>query len=341
MTRCTGNVAPNLLLLQGIVGLVLLIACANVAGLLLARSTGRHTEIAMRAAIGAGRTRIVHQLLTESVLLATVGGLASLGVAWAMLKLIVAMGPSWLPQLRDATIDRHALAFTAVTSIATGLAFGILPAWHTSRPDLVESLKRSTKGTTGGTDRQRLRSGLVAVQIALAFVLLVGSGLLINSFLRLKTNELGGNPHDVVTFTLTFPNQGNRNFQPIGTYRGFPHIEISPMVLLTNDRVLEGLRRLPGVQLAAGSSSVPFAGDQSTMPFNIDGRSASANEDLRQATSADYQIVTPGFFSTMGVPMVAGRDFDDRDTTASPWAVVINEAMAKAFWPQRIRSADG
>lgn len=326
-----GDTRLALMLLQGVVGTVLLIACGNVAGLLLARSSSRRTEIAVRAAIGAGRGRIIRQLLTESALLAVIGGLAGIAVAWILLKLLVVMTAASMPvvgNLPALVLGGRVLAFTLGASLLTGLVFGTLPALQSSRSDLVESLKSSARGAMDGFGRQRLRSGVVVAQIALAFVLLVGAGLFINSFVRLVTTDLGGDPHGVLTFTAPF--KGSR---PVGHYKGYPLIEINPTVPQTIDRILERLRTLPGVVSAAGSSFAPFTGAGSLMAFSIEGRSAPMTDDQRQAISAGCQLVTPAFFATMKIPMARGREFDARDTATGPWGIIINETMAKWFWP--------
>lgn len=326
-----GGAAPGLFLLEGIVMLVLLIACANVAGLLVARAFSRATEIAVRSALGAGRLRIVRQLLTESALLAVVGGAAGIGVAAVMLEGMTAYRSAWVPRLDEVTIDGRVLVFTLATSVVTGLVFGCIPALHASKVDLIESMKTAAKGATSVAARQRVRSGLVIVQIALAVVLLVGAGLVVSSFVHLKSNDIGADPRGVVGFTVPF--QGPRYSQSVGPYRGLNLIEIKPLVADSVTKVWIDIQALPGVLAAAGTSAPPFTGGGPLLAFTIDGRLAPATGAERDATSAAYQIVTPGYFAAMRIPLVTGRDFDARDGVNAPWGVIVNEAMARQFWP--------
>jgi putative ABC transport system permease protein len=217
--------------LEGVVGFVLLIACANVAGLLLARASSRRVEIGVRAALGAGRRRILRQLLTESVLLAGAGGLLGLLLAWWGLRVLVALSPPWLPRVHQIRIDASVLAFTAVLSVVTGLVFGAVPAWQASKPDLVESLKESARGGATGFARHRFRSALVVVQIALALVLLIGAGLSMNSFIRLQMVDVGCDPKGVLTFAFRLP--FDRVFKQVGMQDGVDVSEVSPQVSLT------------------------------------------------------------------------------------------------------------
>jgi putative ABC transport system permease protein len=329
-----GDTRLALTLLQGVVGLVLLVACGNVAGLLLARSSSRHTEIAVRAAIGAARARIIRQLLTESLMLALTGGVLGIGVAWVLLKLLVVMTASSLPvvgNLPALALGSRVLLFTSAAALLTGVIFGTLPALRASRPDLVTALKASAKDMHESVGGQRMRSAVVVAQVAMAVMLLVGAGLFINSFVRLVVTDLGGDPRDVLTFTVPF--QESRFFRPVDTYKGYPLIEVSPAIPQTVDRILERLRAIPGVQAVAAASFAPFTGGGPSVPFRIEGRGAPDTDDARQALSAACQLVTPGFFGALKVPIARGRDFDPRDSTSGPWVVVVNEAMATAFWP--------
>ena len=325
-----GSSASSLFLLEGIVALVLLIACANVAGLFVARSFSRSTEIAVRSALGAGRLRIVRQLLTESALLSVLGGVVGIGVAAVMLRLLTTYNVGWIPRIDEVAIDGRVLVFTFLTSVMTGLLFGCVPAFHASKVDLIESMKASSRGTTGTFARQRIRSGLVVVQVAFAVILLVGAGLVVSSFVRLKTNDIGADPRGVIGFTVPF--QGARYSETVGPYRGLNLIEIKPLVADSVTRLWTQLQALPGVQAVAGTSAPPFLGGGPLLSFTIDGRPAATSAD-RDAMSAAYQVVTPGYFATLRIPTILGRDFDARDAFNTPWGVVINEAMARQFWP--------
>jgi putative ABC transport system permease protein len=324
-----GDIAPSLILLQGVVGFVLLIACANVAGLLLVRATARRTEIAVRAAIGAGRGRIVRQLLTESTALAISGGLAGLAVGWLLLRLLVRMGGGLTPMLPDVNLDGRVLVFTLAASVLTGVVVGVLPALAASRADLVDGLKASAKGTVAALGGRRMRHAVVVAQIALSFVLLIGAGLTLRSLVRLETRDLGGDPSGVLRMQVPFTGM----FRQVGSAAGYPVAEAVGDVTGTIDRILDRLRTIPGVVAVAGGSLPPYASAGPEIGFSIEGRVAPAGEASGTALTAAYQVVTPGFFATMRIPLERGREFEGRDTTGGPWGVVINAAMARRFWP--------
>lgn len=331
-----GYINRPLLLLQGAVGFVLLIACANVAALLLARSSSRQTEVAVRSALGAGRGRIVRQFLTESLLLSTIGGIIGVALASASVHALVAMAPSWLPRLHAIGIDARVLIFTAAVSILTGLLFGVIPALQASKATFVESLKDATRGGTAGSARTRLRAVLVAGQLALALMLLIGSGLLIRSFLELQGADLGCDPKGLLTFRYRFAEK--QYGRPVRLYHGFPLWEISAVPRATLKRVFDRLQTVPGVRSVGGMIYPPMATNYST-PFTIEGPRVANADDW----NADFFPITPNFFATMRIRMLSGRDFNDRDTTASPWVAIVNQTMAQRFFPgqdpigQRIR----
>ncbi|HEV8415965.1 MAG TPA: ABC transporter permease [Bryobacteraceae bacterium] len=317
-----------LTVLQGAVGFVLLIACANVAGLLLARAASRRTEMAVRSSLGAGRGRIVRQLLTESVLLAILGGILGGIFAWGGLKAIIASLP--VGSLPDVTVSSRVLGFTALVSIATGLFFGLIPALQTSKIDLSTAIKDSTRGGSEGLTKQRLRGALVTAQIGLALVLLIGAGLMMNSFLRIERNDLGGDPKGLLTFDFRFPQ--SQLMKPVGQqYRGVGLWDISPNVSLTYDRLFERLRGLPGVISAAGASRPPFAGAMG-MQFRILGRPAAEPGPQGSSMNAAYMPITPNYFSTVRIPVLQGRDFTATDTASAPLVVIISKAMAQRWW---------
>jgi putative ABC transport system permease protein len=319
-----------LTVLQGAVGFVLLIACANVAGLLLARAASRRTEMAVRSSLGAGRGRIIRQLLTESVILAIFGGVLGGILAWVGLKGILASLPvGSLPA--DLSISGRVLAFTAVISILTGLFFGLVPALQTSKVDLAASLKESARGGSEGLTKQRLRGALVTAQIGLALVLLIGAGLMMNSFLRIQKNELGGDPKNLLTFDFRFPQ--SQLMKPVGQqYRGVGLWDISPNVALTYDRLFERVRGLPGVISAAGASRPPFAGAMG-MQFKIEGRPAPEPGPQGSGLNAAYLPITTNYFSTIRIPILQGRDFTASDTVSAPLVVIVSKAMVQRWWP--------
>ena len=331
-----GGFRSPLLILQGAVGFVLLIGCANVAGLLLARAASRRTEIAIRTALGADRWRTVRQLLTESLPLSLLGGVLGIFLSWAGLKAFIAVAPPNFPRLNEIALDMRVFGFTALIVILTAVIFGIMPALQASKPDLVNSLKESGRGGTDTVIRQRLRSALVTVQIALALVLLVGAGLMINSFMRVQNKDLGADPKGLLTFDFRFPQ--NEAIKPFSRYRGMGLWDVSPNTTLTYQRVFERMQGLPGVVSAAGISEPPLVGGGISMPFLIEGRPApppardtgSASEDQGQA--ARYFAVTSGFFNTLKIAVLRGRDFTPQDTAAAPSVIIINQTLARRFF---------
>ncbi len=326
-----GGLRGPLLTLQGAVAFVLLIGCANVAGLLLARAASRRTEIAIRTAIGAGRGRIIRQLVNESLPLSLLGGLLGVFLAWAGLRLFVAAAPPGFPRLEELSLDWTVLGFTALVAVLTAVIFGIVPAIQASNPDLVGCLKESGRSGTDGVARQHLRSAMVAIQIALALVLLVGAGLMINSFLRLQNNALGADPKGLLTFEFRFSQ--TETIKPFGRYRNFGLWDVSPTTTLTFQRIFERIQKLPGVESAAAATAPPMAGALGGMGFLIDGRPAPPSGNGDPGQSAAYLAITPNYFATLRAPIVQGRDFNDRDTAAGPPVIIINQTMAKRFWP--------
>ena len=319
-----GFMSKPLLLLQGAVVFVLLIACANVAALLLARASARRTEVAVRAALGASRVRIFRQFLTESILLASGGGIIGILLAWASIRTLVSMAPSWFPRVNEITMDTRVLLFSVAISLLTGIVFGVVPAAQTSKTSA--SLKESTRGGTAGASRNRFRGALVAAQLALALVLLIGSGLLIRSFLKLQGADLGCDPKNVLTFAVRYPEA--QSGAPRESYHGLVLWDINPALETGFRNIYERLSTLPGVVSAAGSVIPPLL-DGGSMNFTIDGRPATDGE----VPSANYSPITPNFFQTMRIPTLRGRDFTMHDTASSQWVVIINETMAKRYWP--------
>src|SRR6185369_17038293 len=318
-----GQLRSPLLLLQGAVGIVLLIGCANVAGLLLARAASRRTEIAVRTAIGAGRGRIIRQLVTENVPLALLGGLVGILFAAGGLKLFAAAAPPGFPRLNELSLDLPVLGFTALISLLAAAVFGIAPALQASNTDLVGSLKESTRSGTDGVIRQRLRSALVILQIAMALVLLIGAGLMINSFVRIQGNALGADPKDLLTFDFRFSR--DEAIKPYARYRNAGLWDVMPVTTLTFSRVYERLKSVPGVVSVAGAGTPPLSGALN-MGFLILGLPAPPPDANGQPSqTADYIAVTPDYFATLRSPIVQGREFNDRDTAGAPYVVVINQ----------------
>lgn len=313
--RLVGEMRSPLLVLLGAVAFVLLIACANVANLLLARATARQKEIAVRTALGASRWRIVRQLLTESVLLSIVGGAIGLWLSIWLTKLLIALSPPNTPRFDEIAPDTRVLAFTLALTVITGLVFGLAPALQVSRPDLNEGLKEGLRSGASG-HRNRLRSLLMVSEIALSFMLLVGAGLLIKSFIRLRDVSAGFNPDQVLAVRVSLP------------FAKYPQGE--PRVQLLHQAV-ERLSLLPGVQSAGAVLSLPLGGDT----FNVgrgyirEGRPATPEE----ADGAAYLVATPDYFRTLQIPVVSGRAFTAQDTERTPKVLIVNETMARHLWP--------
>jgi putative ABC transport system permease protein len=309
------NVRPALILLLGAVTLVLLIACVNVANLLLARAAARGREVAIRTALGAGRTRLVRQLLTESILLSLGGGLLGIGFAWGSLGPLLKISAGSIPQVVPIQLDRSVLAFTFGVSLLTGLFFGLVPALRTAKLDLRETLNEGSRGSTSGPGHHRLRGVLVASEIALAVLLLVGSGLLLRSFSRLQEVPPGFRPDHLLVADI--PLSPTAYAKPDLRYELF-------------DRLLERSKALPGVRSAGAASFLPVSGGGSIMHFNITGHPPKTPHDY---VAVGYRTITPNYLETLGVPLLQGRLLTPADNEKSPAVVVINAAMAKTYFP--------
>jgi putative ABC transport system permease protein len=321
-----GYMSRPLLLLQGAVAFVLLIACANVGGLLLARASSRQKEVAIRSALGAGRGRIIRQFLTESLILSAAGGALGLLLGWWGVRALVAMAPDWFPRLHQTTIDARVLCFSAGMSLVTGLLFGVGPAIRGSRANLGSTLKESVRGGTSGGSQNRWRGVLVAVQFAMALLLLIGAGLLIRSFQNMQRGDLGCDPRGLLTFRLRVSQ--NQAGHVVNTWNGLPlwHINNIPSQLFS--QMMDRTRSMPGVRSAGAIVYPPFNGTVN-VNFSIIGKPAPDAD----AQSAEYYPITPNYFATMKTPIVRGRDFNALDTVSSPWVAIINETMAHRFWP--------
>jgi putative ABC transport system permease protein len=310
-----GDVRTPLLVLLGAVGFVLLIACANVANLLLARTAARSREMAIRRAVGAGSRRLLRQMLTESVLLSTLGGALGLAVAWGALRLLQGLGPD-LPRLGSVTLDLGALGFALGLSVLTGLLFGLAPAWQARHGDLVESLKDRGPDAGQAPSRHRLQSTLVVVEVGLALVLLAGAGLMLRSFWQMSQVSPGFRPDGVLSFRISLPQAQ------------YPEDE---GVNALYDALLERLRGIPGVQAAGAVSIVPMAGFSSSGTVTIERPSRGA-EPLAYVET-DYRWTRPGYFESMGLRLIEGRFLGEADRAGAARVAVIDETMARRFWP--------
>lgn len=309
-----GGMRPALFILSGAVAFVLLIACANLATMLLARTSARERELAIRVALGAGRSRLVQQLLTESVLLALSG--AALGVLlslWA-LEFLKGIGARTIPRIGEVNVDPTVLIVTAAIAIGAGIIFGLSPGLAVAKPELTEALKEGGRGTTAGTQANRLRNAMIVAEIALALALLVGAGLLTKGFVRLQDVNPGFNPRNVLTAEVSLPEAKYASGQPVADFYA---------------ELVRQTQTLPGVEAAAVTMILPLSGTNNDSSFAIEGRdrvpgNVSPDEEIR--------VITPDYFKAFGVPLLAGRFFDQRDNSDVPKVVIINQALARKWF---------
>lgn len=311
LDELTGDTRRPLFILLGAVGLVLLIACANIANLLLARTAEREREFAIRAAIGASRRTIVRQLLTESLALALIGCGAGVLVAIVCVNLLLPLAGESIPRIGEAVVDGSVLSFSVALALLTSLLFSIAPALRLAKTELTGPLKEGSRGDVRGQDR--LRIGLVVAQITLGLVLLSGAGLLIASFLHLLHRDLGLQLEHVLTFNMSVPD---------ARYPEAKQLEF-------NNRLLERLRALPGVTSVAEGVPLPLTGSQMTISFAIEERPGTRSN----RPSSDIAIITPDYFRTLGIPVIEGREFTARDDSKAAPVVIVNRAFAEQFFP--------
>ena len=313
LTALVGEIRPMLLILLGAVACVLLIACANVANLLLARATSRYKEMAIRAALGASRIRVIRQLLTESLLLSLCGGAVGLLLAVWWSDLLIALGKEDIPRAVQVGIDWRVLGFTLGVSLLTGLIFGLAPAFHSSKYELVDSLKEGGRGTSEGARRNKMRSVLVVSELAIAVVLLVCAGLLLQSLWRLRSVNSGLQSGNILTFNVGLPEVKYK-------FDGQAQFFID----------LKGrLEATPGVQAASTIFPLPLSGDRFSISFDIEGRPMERKDN----PSADFFTTGVGYFRAMGIPIIKGRDFEDRDKHGSTPVVIVTETFARQYFP--------
>ena len=309
-----GPVRPALLILLGAVGLVLLIACANIANLLLARAAARQKEIAIRQALGASRPRLIKQMLTESLLLSTLGGVIGAIIALWGTDLLASLSPENILGLGQIKNDARVFGFTLAISLLTGVIFGLAPALQATRPRLSEMLKEGGR-SAGGSARSRTRRLLVVSEVALSLVLLIGAGLMIKSFMRLQSVAPGFDPNNLLTVKLSPTISKFRNKSEGITFY---------------QKVIRQVELMPGVVSAAAVTHLPLSGDNLSLTLNIEGRPPSApGEEL----SAEARAVSPNYFQTMSIPILSGRDFTEQDSAQAAPAIIINSKMADMYWP--------
>ena len=309
-----GDIRPALLILLGAVACVLLIACANVANLLLARAMTRHKEMAIRSALGASRLRVVRQLLTESVLLSLAGGALGLLLAVWWSDLLVSLGKQDIPRAMQVGLDWRVLGFTLLVSVFTGGIFGLVPAVHSSKTELTESLKEGGRGSGEGARRNRIRGVLVVTELAIAVVLLVGAGLLIQSLWRLQQVSPGFKSQNVLTFSVALPEIK----YPTEKQSHFYH------------DLVAHIESLPGVQSASAVLPLPLSGDRFSLSFETEGRPVAKGDQ----PSADFFSIGLGYFRAMGIPLLKGSDFTEHDQHKSPPVIIVSETFARQFFPK-------
>ena len=314
-SQVAGDTRRPLLLLLAAIGVVLLIACANVANLLLLRSVGRQKEFSLRAALGAGRARLVRQVLTESVVLAFVGGALGILLGQAGIYFVKQFGPSNLPRLHEVALDARVFLFTLAVTLITGILFGLVPALGAAGENLVESLKEGGQRSGGHHAGARIRNALLVSEVALALVLVIAASLLIHTFVHMLSVDPGFNPTRVLTFELSLP--------------GAKYADTDHIVAFYHN-AFDRLRNLPGVESAGLVRTVPMGGAADSTGIRIPGRVAASDREHRYA---EYTIVSPGYFAAVGTPLLRGRDFHESDTADSMPVAIISNAMAKKYWP--------
>ena len=309
------EIRPALLVLLGAVAFLLLIACANIANLLLARAASRQKEMAIRAALGASRVRVLRMLLTESLILSLVGGCLGLLLAFWGADALRTLAPDNLPRLNEIGVDARVFCFTFLVSLVTGIAFGLVPALHATKPDLNEVLKEGLRGSMGSAAGKRTRSVLVVVEVALSLVLLVGAGLMIKSFLRLQQVNLGFNPDHVLAVDLSLSSSR------------YPEDRQQAAFF---QEALERLQSIPGIQSAGATTGLPLTLSLSGSDFRIEGR---PEPEAGKEMIISKRSVSPRYFGTLGIRLFKGRDFSDRDKSDAPAAAIINDELARIYFP--------
>ncbi len=308
-------IRPALLLLLAAVGFVLLIACANVSNLLLARAAARQKEMAVRLALGAPRARLLRQLLTESLLLSLMGGVAGLALAYWSIRAFAGFSPANVPRADEIRLDSLALLFTFGATTLAGVLFGLIPALHASKPDVQNALKEGGRGAGAGAGRHRTRSLLVVAEVALSLLLLIGAGLMIRTFISFQRVNPGIRTDHLLTMKLALPYAKYREPQQQAAFF---------------QQAMERIKALPGVQSVGAVSDLPLSGEGGVYTFTIEGRPSTSTQDDPVAV---WRAVNPDYFRTMGMQLRRGREFTERDQPGAPEPVIINETLARRFWP--------
>lgn len=321
--QVVGSMRTGLAILLGAVVFVLLIACANLATMLLARASARERELAIRVALGAGRWRLLRQMLTESVLLAFTGATFGIFLSVWGLDLLKQIGARTIPRLAEVNVDLIVLIITAVVAVGTGVLFGLIPAFATAKPELTEALKEGGRSSTPGARRNQVRNSLVVAEIALALVLLVGAGLLLKSYARVQNIDPGFDRSNVLTAEIDLP-------APKYPTRGSADYHSGAAMVNFWNEALRRVRQLPGVEAAAGTNVLPLSGSNTDSSFAIEGRVTSAKEPT---PDEELRTIAPDYFQVLKTPLLRGRFFTESDTADAPGVVIVNDALAKKYWP--------
>src|SRR5438874_3329205 len=320
--QVVGGMRTGLAILLGAVIFVLLIACANLATMLLARASARERELAIRIALGAGRWRLLRQMLTESVLLALAGAAGGIILSIWGLELLKQIGARTVPRLAEVNVDLVVLIVTAVVAVGSGILFGLIPAFASAKPELTEALKEGGRSSTTGTRRNQVRNSLVGAEIALALVLLVGAGLLLKSYARVQNVNPGFNPNNVLTMEVSLPQLKYPQFGSADYNHG------AAMISFWNE-TLRRVQQLPGVEAAALTVVLPLSGSNTDSSFSIEGREMRPNEP---GPDEELRIVTADYFRVLRTPLLRGRFFSEGDNVDAPGVAIINDALAKKYW---------
>jgi putative ABC transport system permease protein len=315
--QMVGSVRTALFVISAAVGLILLIACVNVANLLLARAAARQREIAVRMALGAARARLVRQLLTESTILAGFGGVLGIALAWAGIRLIVRLDGGEIPRLAGTSVDGRVLLFSIALTLIAGIIVGLVPALQQSAGNVRSTLGEAARGSTGGREGNRLRRALVAAQVGMALLVLVAAGLLGRSFIALQSVRPGFSADGVITFQLTLP---------------FSRYDSAAKVISLFERARSATAAIPGVTEVSAVYPLPMGSDHWSGTFTVEGEPEGPNVALPHA---EYAVAMPGYFHAAGIPLIAGREFASTDRAGTPAVAIVDEALARKHWPNQ------
>ena len=321
--QVVGGMRTGLAILLGAVIFVLLIACANLATMLLARASARERELAIRIALGAGRWRLLRQMLTESVLLALAGAAGGIVLSIWALELLKQIGARTVPRLAEVNVDLVVLIVTAAVAVGTGILFGLIPAFASAKPELTEALKEGGRSSTTGARRNQLRNSLVVAEIALALVLLVGAGLLLKSYARVQNIDPGFDRHNVLTAEIDLP---DTKYPP----RGSSDYNHGQAIMNFWNEALRRVRQLPGVEAAGCTIVLPLSGSNTDSSFAVEGRSTGGKEPT---PDEELRTITPDYFGALKTPLLRGRFFTESDNVDAPGVTIVNDALAKKYWP--------